>query len=138
MNKYLSEIFAEFTYADSMSYSDLLICENMLMENLEGIFKDGGAEHLDFTPLGDMLMSQCALEIRNLEILRDIAQEIAIILPKNIRCRILCLQKSLDTYDMFWIERGKWSEKQYSLSQLPPEGVKINLLKVNEDKPEDL
>lgn len=133
MNKYLSEIFAEFTYAESMSYADLLICENMLLENLEGIFKDGGAEHLDFTPLGDMLMSQCALEIRNLEILRDIAQEIAIILPKNIRGRILCLQKNLDSYDIYWIQRGKWSEKHYQIPKFPPEDVKINQLTVSED-----
>lgn len=113
MNKYHSEIFGRFTYADSMTYEDLLAQEATLMENLEGIFRDGGAEHIDFTPLGDILMSQCAFETQNLEILRDMAQEIAFILPRQIRGILFCLQKDLSSYHMFWLKRGEWREKEF-------------------------
>lgn len=132
MNKYLAEIFAEFTYAESMTYEDLLYNENLLMENLESIFKEGGTEHLDFTPLGDMLMAQCAMEIPNREILLDMAQEIAFILPKNIMGRMLCLHKNLKSYDLFWLSRGKWSEKEFNLPGKSPEGIKIQTVKVSD------
>lgn len=130
MNKYKAEIFSEFTYAESMTYEDLLYYENVLMENLEGIFRDGGAEHIDFTPLGDMLMCQCALEVPNREILRDMAQEIAFILPVNIRGRMLCLHKNLEFYDMFWLARGLWQEKEYKIPGLAPEDVPKRTVKV--------
>lgn len=132
MNKYKAEIFSEFTYAESMTYEELLYCENALMENLEGIFRDGGAEHLDFTPLGDMLMCQCALEIPNREILRDMAQEIVYILPVNIKGRMLCLHKNLEFYDMFWLARGEWQEKEYKIPATAPEGVPKRAVKLDE------
>ena len=129
MNKYRSEIFGEFTYAESMTYEDLIANESDLMENLDGIFQDGGAEHLDYTPLGDMLMTQCAFEVQNLEIFRDIAQEIAFILPEKIKGRLMCLQKDLTSYHLFWIRRGQWQEQEIILPIKGPENVPVHKIK---------
>lgn len=126
MDKYQSEVFGEFTYSESMTYEDLLACENSLLANLEEIFGDAGAEHLDFTPLGDILMAQCAFTAKNLEILRDVAQEIAAVLPDGVRGRLLCLQKDLSSYHSFWIERGKWREREYALPKKAPADAPLN------------
>lgn len=135
MNKYKSEIFGEFAYAESMTYEELLACESELMVNLEGIFQDGGAEHIDFTPLGDMLMTQCAFETQNLEILRDIAQEIAFILPSRVAGVLLCLQKDLASYHMFWIKRGEWQEKEYIVPKEGPADAPVHKLRVEAEAP---
>lgn len=121
MDKYSTEIFGEFTYAESVTYEDLLAYEKTLQENVELIYLDGGAEHLDFTPLGDMLMFQCAFETKNLEILRDIAEELAQILPEGVKGRVLCLEKDLTMYHLFWLRPGIWQEKKYKLPDTGPE-----------------
>lgn len=120
MDKNQTEIYGEFTYPESMTYEELLSAENYLKEQVDYLFLDAGAEHLDFTPLGDILMVQCAFECRNLEILRDIAQEVASILPENVRGRILCLEKNLASYHLFWLERGAWQEREYHLPRRGP------------------
>lgn len=128
MNKNQSEIFGEFTYGESLTYEELLETENMLIDQLDLLFKEGGAEHLDFTPQGDLLMMQCAFEIRNLEILRDIASEIAIILPKGVNGRVLCLEKDLTLVHIFWISKGQWQEKEYELPKKGPDTAPIHKL----------
>lgn len=126
MNKNQSEIFCEFTYPDSMTYEKLLEIENLLIDQLDAIFLDSGAEHIDFTPMGDILMMQCAFEIRNLEIFRDISNEIALILPPDVKGRILCLEKNLVSCHIFWIERGRWQEKEYRLPLRGPDDAPVH------------
>lgn len=121
MDKYNTEIFGEFTYPESMTYESLLESENMLLENIDSIMLDGGAEHLDFNPLGDKLMFQCAFVTQNLEILRDIANEIAALLPKGVKGKLLCLEKDLSSYHLFWIQRGQWQEYEYKLPNCGPD-----------------
>ena len=133
MDKYRSEIFGEFTYSQRLTYEELISCETELMDNLTNIFHDGGADHLDFTPLGDLLMSQCAFEVQNLEIFRDMAQEIAFILPQHIKGRLFCLQKNLKSFHIFWLKRGQWQEQEYPIPVDGPEGAKINLLRMPKD-----
>lgn len=126
MDKNRTEIFGVFTYAERLTYEELLDIESMLTEQLDNIFLDGGAEHLDFTPHGDILMFQCAFEFRNLEILRDIAEEIASILPRGVRGRILCLEKNLSTYHIFWVAREQWQEKAYIFPVQGPEDAIVH------------
>lgn len=126
MDKNQSGIFAEFTYPDSMTYEALLEFENTLIAQLDALFLDAGAEHIDFTPLGDILMMQCAFEFRNLEILRDIADEIALILPPGVKGRILCLEKNLVSCHIFWIQKGQWQEKEYKLPTKGPEDAPVH------------
>lgn len=137
MDKNLTEIYAEFTYSESLTYYELLDTENFLIEQIDLLFLDAGAAHLDFTPLGDILMMQCAFECRNLEILRDVAGEIAGILPDGVKGRILCLEKNLATYSLFWLSGGKWQEKDYILpGQGPVDAPVHEVERVPREKPE--
>lgn len=124
MDKYRSELFGEFHYAEKMTYEELLECEDMLFQELEIILHDGGAQHLDFTPHGDILMLQCAFEFQNPEILRDIAQQIAELLPSGIKARLMSLQKNLATYTLYWISKGEWREKTYEVPIKAPDDAK--------------
>lgn len=137
MDKYRSEVFSEFTYSQSLTYEELLSFENDLLSNLEEIFRDAGAEHLDFTPQGDILMAQCVFTVQNLEILRDVAQEIAEILPQGVKGRLLCLEKDLSSYQSFWFKRGEWREKEYILPPDPPEDALVNEVKLPLDNEEE-
>lgn len=130
MDKYNTEIFGEFTYPESMTYESLLESESMLLENLDSIMLDGGAEHLDFNPLGDILMFQCAFVTQNLEILRDITDEIASLLPKGVKGKLLCLEKNLTSYHLFWVERGQWQEYEYKIPNLGPEAAPLHKVKL--------
>lgn len=126
MDKYNTEIFGEFTYPESMTYETLLDSESMLLENIDSIMLDGGAEHLDFNPLGDMLMFQCAFVTQNLEILRDIVDEIAALLPQGIKGKILCLEKNITSYHLFWVERGQWQEYEYKVPNRGPDAAPLH------------
>lgn len=120
MDKFNTELFGEFTYSDALTYEALISCEAQLMERLDSVLQDAGAEHIDFSPLGDNLMFQGAFVTRNLEILRDIAGLLAEILPRGVRGRIVCLEKDLSSYYAYWIERGQWQEKAYSFPRTGP------------------
>lgn len=129
MDKYQTEIFGEFTYAESLTYEDLLNIEEDITREVDTIFLDAGAEHLDFTPHGDLLMFQCAFECRNMEIFRDIADELAMWLPKGVRGRILCLDKDLYSYSLFWISPGQWQEKAHIFPVKGPQDIPIHIVK---------
>lgn len=126
MDKFNTELFGEFTYAEYLTYEALLLYEARLMEKLDQVLQDAGAEHIDFSPLGDILMFQCAFVAQNLEILRDIADELASLLPKGVRGRIICLQKDLSSYHALWIARGQWQEKEYALPRKGPEEAPLH------------
>ncbi len=130
MDKYNTEVFGEFTYPESMTYESLLESESMLLENIDSIMLDSGAEHIDFNPLGDILMFQCAFVTQNLEILRDIADEIAALLPSGIKGELLCLEKNLTSYHLFWIERGQWQEYEYKVPDRGPDKAPLHKIKV--------
>lgn len=112
MDKTLSEVFGAFTYSQRLSYYDLLSHEEMLLENLDALFLNSGADYLDFTPLGDQLRMQCGFEEHNLDLFRQIANDIALILPEGVRGRLLCLEKNLFSYHLFWLEKGIWREQE--------------------------
>lgn len=121
MDKNQCEVFARFTYADSLTYDELLDAESALMARLEHILADAGGQHLDFTPLGDMLRFQCALESLDLENFRDIAAGIAAILPDGIKGRLLFLDKSLSGLYLFWLRKGQWRQGMWPVPLDAPE-----------------
>lgn len=136
MDKYNTEIFGEFTYAERLTYEELLEREKFLLENLDGIYQGGGADHIDFTPQGDILMMQCAFESKNLEILHDIADEIASILPDGVRGRILCLEKNLTSYHLFWLKRGEWREKIHTVPKEGPAEAPLHKVEIFVPEPD--
>lgn len=120
MDKNQCEVFARFTYADSLTYEELLDAEATLMARLEELLQDAGGEHLDFTPLGDMLRCQCAFESVDLETFRGIAARVAAILTEGITGRLLALDKSLAGMHLFWVQKGAWQEAEWPVPVTAP------------------
>ena len=71
MDKNRSELFAHFSYDDSLTYEALLEVEENLTRDVEQLLQRAGAAHLDFTPLGDALMFQCVFEAHRLYVYRN-------------------------------------------------------------------
>ena len=76
MNNDHTEIFGAFEYDESMTYEELLSVEDRFIDELEQLLQDAGTEHLEFSPLGDALMFQCAYAGYKLYIFRKLAQDI--------------------------------------------------------------
>lgn len=123
MDKNRSEIFGQFSYDESLTYEELLDVERALTADLEGVLQRAGAAHLDFTPLGDVLMCQCAFEAHQLHVYRAIVQETAALLPRGVTGRLLCVDKSLDALHVYWIQPGQWQEEERPVPVEPPQGL---------------
>ena len=99
MDKNRSELFAHFSYDDSLTYEALIEVEEDLTRDVELLLQRAGAAHLDFTPLGDALMFQCVFEAHRPYVYRKIALEIAALLPQGVRGRLLCLDKNFESME---------------------------------------
>ena len=130
MDKNQCEVFASFTYADSLTYEELLDAEAALMARLEDLLQGAGGEHLDFTPLGDMLRCQCAFESVDLENFRRIAAQVAAMLPVGITGRLLALDKSLAGMQLFWVQKGAWQEAAWPVPVTAPADAARHLVEV--------
>ncbi|SDF99729.1 hypothetical protein [Desulfovibrio legallii] len=125
MDKNRSELFGRFSYDESLSYEALLDAEEQLTGRLEALLQRAGAAHLDFTPLGDALMFQCAFAEHKPYVYRKIALETAALLPQGVRGRLLCLHKDFSALHLYWLEPGQWQEEARDLPECPPTGLKI-------------
>ncbi len=126
MDKNHSELFGHFTYDDSLTYEALLAAEELLIDEIEHLLQRAGAEHLDFTPLGDALMLECVFEEHRLYVYRKIAMEIAAMLPDGVNGRLLCLHKDFSSLHAFWLRPRAWVEEERSLPEAPPESLKVH------------
>ena len=126
MDKNLCEFFAQFTYADRLTYDELLSAEGALMARLEELLPEAGGQHLDYTPLGDMLRCQCAFESLDVENFREIAGHIAAFLPDGITGRLLFLDKSLADLYLFWLQKGNWQELRWPVPLTAPQDATVH------------
>ena len=124
MDKNRSELFAHFSYDDSLTYEALLEVEENLTRDVEQLLQRAGAAHLDFTPLGDALMSQCVFEAHRLYVYLKIALEIAALLPQGVRGRLLCVDKNFESMHIFWLRPGEWQEEERPVPFDPPTSLK--------------
>ncbi|MDR3357567.1 MAG: hypothetical protein LBN96_01650 [Desulfovibrio sp.] len=131
MYKNISEVFGQFAYDEALSYEELLAAEQALISSLEDLMLRAGAEHPDFTPVGDMLLCQCAFETHKLYMYRKFAHEIAGLLPAGVTGRLLCLEKNFGSLLIYWIQPGQWEEEERSIPLAPPPGLKIRRLNKN-------
>ena len=126
MDKNQCEFFAQFTYADRLTYDELLSAEGALMARLEELLPEAGGQHLDYTPLGDMLRCQCAFESLDVENFREIAAHIAAFLPDGITGRLLFLDKSLADLYLFWLQKGNWQELRWPVPLTAPADATVH------------
>ncbi|MDR2054265.1 MAG: hypothetical protein LBQ10_00105 [Desulfovibrio sp.] len=131
MYKNVSELFGQFTYDEALSYEELLAAEQALISDLENLMLRAGAEHPDFTPMGDMLLCQCAFGTHKLYVYRKFAHEIAGILPPGVTGRLLCLEKNFRSLHVYWIQPGQWEEEERPVPPAPPPGLKIKRVNRN-------
>ncbi|MBR3664899.1 MAG: hypothetical protein IKN64_09665 [Desulfovibrio sp.] len=124
MDKTSSEIFGNFVYDESLTYDELLHTEETLTSAIEDLLKRAGAEHVDFTPMGDSLMLQCSCQGHKIYIFRKLACELAEILPQKISGRICCLSHGLDTCHVYWLHKNAWQEVSLVIPQTPLKGAK--------------
>ncbi len=125
MDKNRSELFGRFSYDDSLTYETLLAVEENLTADLTALLVRADATHLDFTPLGDTLMFQCAFEAHKLYVYRKIAMEAAALLPEGVRGQMLCLDKDLNSLHIYWLRAGQWQEEERSVPLEPPPGLRV-------------
>ncbi len=125
MDKNRSELFGRFSYDDSLTYEALLAVEENLTADLTALLLRADAAHLDFTPLGDALMFQCAFEAHKLYVYRKIALETAALLPPGVRGQLLCLDKDFNSLHIYWLRAGQWQEEERSVPLEPPPGLRV-------------
>ncbi|MCR5563140.1 MAG: hypothetical protein K6F46_07200 [Desulfovibrio sp.] len=120
-----TEIFGAFEYDESMTYEELLSVEDRFIEDLGRLLQDACTEHVEFSPLGDALMFQCAFAGHKLYIFRKLAQEVAAVLPSGISGRIVCLAHNLVDQRIFWLTRGEWREESRAIPREGPEELRV-------------
>lgn len=126
MDKNQCEFFAQFTYADRLTYDELLNAESALISRLEEILSEAGGQHLDYTPLGDMLRCQCAFESLDVENFRQISGNIAAILPDGITGRLFFLDKCLTVLYLFWLRKDRWEELTWPVPTAAPANAAVH------------
>lgn len=126
MDKNCSELFGNFAYAESLTYEALLAVEDSLIVGMEDLLLRAGAEHVDFTPLGDSLMLECEFEQHKLYVYRKIAMGMAAMLPEGVSGRLLCLHRDFSSLHAFWLRPGQWMEEERSLPETPPDGLTVH------------
>jgi hypothetical protein len=125
MDHNISEIFGQFVYDDSLTYEELLAVEQTLIRDLQNLMLRAGAQHPDFTPLGDMLLCRCSFAAHKLYVYRKFVHETAGFLPKGISGRLLCLEKNFNSLHIYWIQPGQWEEEERPIPLVPPPGLKV-------------
>ncbi|MCR5813620.1 MAG: hypothetical protein K6G15_03895 [Desulfovibrio sp.] len=138
MDKTSSEIFGNFLYDESLTYDELLHTEETLTYAIEDLLKRAGAEHVDFTPMGDSLMLQCCCQGHKIYIFRKLACELAEILPPKISGRICCLSHALNTCHVYWLRKNTWQEASLAIPLTPLKGAKEWKAEENEKETEAL
>ncbi|HJA78107.1 hypothetical protein [uncultured Desulfovibrio sp.] len=120
MSKYQCEMFGQLNYGDILTYEELQEVEGLLIPRLDDLLQQAGAAHVDFTPTGDVLLTQCVFEAYKLYIFRKLAQELAGLLPEAVRGNLFFLQKDLLVQHTYWLSAGSWQEEERRLPQDAP------------------
>ena len=119
-----SEILGHFVYDESLTYDELLLTEEHLIKDFEDLLDIAGAEHIDFTPMGDALMLQCSFVGHKVYIFRKLTCKVAEILPQEISGRLVCLSHTLNTCHVYWLHRNEWFEQTIEIPIIPSEDLK--------------
>lgn len=103
MNRFQCEMFGHFSYDDSLSYHDLLDVESAFMGRMETLLAEWGAEHIDYTPMGEGLMVQCAFERYAPENFSSLGERLCENVPPAMEGRLLFVDKRLETLHVYHV-----------------------------------
>lgn len=115
MNKFHCEMFGHFIYDESLTYEELLDMEMRLIGDVQLVLERSNAEHLDFTPLGDELMVQCAFDDYAPEVFQEICRTLSPFLHPSVEARLLFVDKHLGSLRVFHMNCRTWQEHAIEL-----------------------
>ena len=136
-----TELYAQLSYGEQLTYEELLDVEEKLIASLQDLLERAEAMHLDFVQQGDCLLLQCVFSSPKRYIFRKIAMHIAGILPDHVSGRLFFLDKMLESVHLYWVEPGSWREAIRKIPLLAPEDLPVHtvarVLPEPEEVPED-
>lgn len=136
-----TELYAQLSYGEQLTYEELLDVEEKLIASLQDLLERAEAMHLDFVQQGDCLLLQCVFSSPKRYIFRKIAMHIAGILPDHVSGRLFFLDKMLESVHLYWVEPGSWREAIREIPLLAPEDLPAHtvarVLPEPEEIPED-
>lgn len=115
MNKFHCEMFGHFIYDESLTYEELQDMEVRLIGDVQITLEQRSAEHLDFTPLGDELMVQCAFEDYDTELFREICEALYPALHPAVEARMLFVDKHMSSMLIFYLNHQECKENLLTL-----------------------
>lgn len=110
MNKFHCEMFGHFVYDENLSYHDLLEMEGQFIGMVQGLLAGQDAEHIDFTPLGDELMVQCAFDAWSPELFHALCAGLCERISPHMQGRLLFVDKHLTALHVFHVNHEHWRE----------------------------
>lgn len=106
MGKFRSEMFGHLVYDDSLTYEELMECEQRITSGLSPLLASLGASHVHFEPLGDALFIQCVFAEQEAENFEHLCQSLCELSGSSIEGRVLFVGKELDGLWCFFIHNG--------------------------------
>lgn len=108
MSTFQCELFGHFTYDESLSYQDLLDMEARFVGTTQELLESHDATRIDFTPMGDSLMLQCALDAYDEDFFSFLCEGLRRNMPSAIEGRLLFVDKRLLALHLCHISRDAW------------------------------
>lgn len=112
MGNYLCEMFGHFEYSEDMTYQELLDRESMLTQDTKELLQEFQAIHLNYTPLGDVLMLQCVFKHYDPELFHEICDALSPLLCQSVTGRLVFVDKQLNSIHIYSLTEQDWHEAE--------------------------
>lgn len=96
MPRFRYECFCRLSYADELTYEELLECEREMTEALHELFEHFGASHVDFFPDGDSLQAHCVFAALRADDLDRLVRDTAAAAGNRAEARFLLVDRHLE------------------------------------------
>ncbi|MDR0239325.1 MAG: hypothetical protein LBI88_03715 [Deltaproteobacteria bacterium] len=110
MPKFRCELFGHFTFAEELSYADLLEKEVQLKEELSGLFAQADFVHLHFTSTGDFLLVQGVAVEHDQDLFQEVCEAVSQLLDESVEARLLFVDRFLDSVYFYALNNETWRE----------------------------
>jgi hypothetical protein len=110
MSKFRCELFGHFSFAEELSYAELLEKEMKLEEELAGLFAQAGFVHMNFTPIGDFLLVQGVAAEHDQDLFQEVCDAVSQLLDEGVEARLLFVDRFLDSVYFYVLNNEAWRE----------------------------
>ncbi|QJT09488.1 hypothetical protein [Oceanidesulfovibrio marinus] len=116
-------VYVALQYSQEISYHELHEVEQELIVVLQDTLIACGAVHLDFWGYGDSLQFDFSMERFEKEALKEMAQEIAGLLPADVSGRLVGVDKALRRLGVFNLTPGEARGSILNIADIPLDGL---------------